>query len=98
MEFEIAPTWGLLQSHEDSFGKRLFPTKMIRTSLALGPGEVGAPVFDLNGRFIGITHAALPDLKSSFLLPAKACKRIRMTYYYPGRLNMVGLELHPQGK
>ena len=77
LEFEIAPTWGLLQSHEDSFGKRLFPTKMIRTSLALGPGEVGAPVFDLNGRFIGITHAALPDLKSSFLLPAKACKRIR---------------------
>ena len=50
---------------------------MMRTSLALGPGEVGAPVFDLNGRFVGITHAALPDLKSSFLLPAKACQRIR---------------------
>ena len=50
---------------------------MIRSSLALGPGEVGAPVFDLNGRFVGITHAGLPDLQSSFLLPAKACKRIR---------------------
>jgi S1-C subfamily serine protease len=24
-----------------------------------------------------MTHAALPDLQSSFLLPAKACKRIR---------------------
>ena len=35
-------------------------------SLALGPGEVGAPVFDLNGRFVGMTHAALPDLQSSF--------------------------------
>ena len=77
LEFEIGPTWGLLQSYEYSFGKRLFPTKMLRSSLALGPGEVGAPVFDLNGRFVGITHAALPDLKSSFLLPAKACKRIR---------------------
>ena len=77
LEFEVGPTWGLLQSHEYSFGQRLFPTKMIRTSLALGPGEVGAPVFDLNGRFVGITHAALPDLKSSFLLPAKACQRIR---------------------
>ncbi|MEC8420918.1 MAG: S1C family serine protease [Verrucomicrobiota bacterium] len=77
LEFEVGPTWGLLQSHEYSFGKRLFPTKMMRTSLALGPGEVGAPVFDLNGRFVGITHAALPDLKSSFLLPAKACQRIR---------------------
>ena len=77
LEFQIGPTLGLLQSHEFSFGKRLFPTKMLRSSLALGPGEVGAPVFDLKGRFIGITHAALPDLKSSFLLPASACKRIR---------------------
>lgn len=77
LEFEVGPTFGLMQSYEYSFGKRLFPTRMIRSSLALGPGEVGAPVFDLNGRFVGITYAALPDLQSSFLLPAKACKRIR---------------------
>ena len=77
LEFEVGPTLGLMQSYEYSFGKRLFPTRMIRSSLALGPGEVGAPVFDLNGRFVGITHAGLPDLQSSFLLPAKACKRIR---------------------
>ena len=77
LEFDVGPTFGLMQSYEYSFGKRLFPTRMIRSSLALGPGEVGAPVFDLNGRFVGMTHAALPDLQSSFLLPAKACKRIR---------------------
>ena len=77
LEFEVGPTLGLMQSYEYSFGKRLFPTRMLRSSLALGPGEVGAPVFDLNGRFVGITHAALPDLQSSFLLPARACKRIR---------------------
>ena len=76
LKFEVGPTFGLMQSYEYSFGNRLFPTRMIRSSLALGPGEVGAPVFDLNGRFVGITHAALPDLQSSFLLPAKACKRI----------------------
>ena len=68
---------GLMQSSESTFGRNLFPTKMFRTSLALGPGEVGAPVFDLNGNFVGITHAALPDLRSSFILPAKACSRIR---------------------
>ena len=74
-----------------------FPTKMIRTSLALGPGEVGAPVFDLNGRFINYS-CGTSRFEVSFLLPAKACKGFGMTYYYPGRLNMVGLELHPQGK
>ena len=77
LEFEISPTLGIMQSSESTFGRNLFPTKMLRTSLALGPGEVGAPVFDLNGKFVGITHAALPDLKSSFILPAKACSRIR---------------------
>ncbi|MDG0963845.1 MAG: S1C family serine protease [Opitutales bacterium] len=77
LEFEIGPTIGLLQSKESSFGSTLFPTKMLRTSLSLGPGEVGSPVFDLNGNFIGITYAALPDLRSSFILSAKSCARIR---------------------
>jgi S1-C subfamily serine protease len=87
LEFEVGPTLGLMQSYEYSFGKRLFPTRMIRSSLALGPGEVGAPVFDLNGRFVGITHAALPDLQSSFLLPAKACKRIRDDLLLSGQVD-----------
>ena len=77
LQFEIGPTIGILQSRESSFGRTHFPSKMLRTSLALGPGEVGAPVFDLQGDFIGITHAVLPDLRSSFILPAKACSRIR---------------------
>ena len=87
LEFEVGPTLGLMQSYEYSFGKRLFPTRMIRSSLALGPGEVGAPVFYLNGRFVGITHAALPDLQSSFLLPAKACKRLRDDLLLSGQVD-----------
>jgi len=86
LEFNVGPTIGLLQSEEFAFGKRLFPTKMLRTSLALGPGEVGAPVFDLQGKFIGIAHAALPDLKSSFLLPASACSRIREGLMFSGHV------------
>ena len=86
LEFNVGPTIGLLQSEEFAFGKRLFPTKMFRTSLALGPGEVGAPVFDLQGKFIGIAHAALPDLKSSFLLPASACSRIREDLMFSGQV------------
>ena len=77
LEFEVGPTFGLLQSKEISFGTNLFPTKMIRSSLPLGPGEIGAPIFNLNGNFVGIAHAALSDLGSSFILPADACLRIR---------------------
>ena len=77
LEFRVSPTFGLYQSGEISFGASLFPTKMIRSSVPLGPGEIGAPVFDLHGRFAGIAHAALADLGSSFILPADACLRIR---------------------
>ena len=73
----------------------LFPTKMLRSSLALGPGEVGAPVFDLNGNFIGITHAALPDLNLHFYFLQKPVKELEMICYFLVRLNMVGLVLQP---
>jgi hypothetical protein len=87
LEFEISPTIGLMQSSESAFGRTLFPTKMFRASLELGPGEVGAPVFDLSGNFIGITHAALPDLRSSFILPAKACSKIRDGLILSGKVD-----------
>jgi serine protease Do len=87
LEFQVGPTHGLLQSQEFSFGKKIFPTKMLRCSLGLGPGEVGAPVFDLNGRFVGICHAALPDLRSSFVLPATACQRIRDDLIFSGNVD-----------
>ena len=86
LEFRVSPTFGIAQSEEFSFGKRLFPTKMLRSSLALGPGEVGAPIFNLSGNFIGIAHAALPDLSSSFILPARACKRIRDDLLLSGKV------------
>ncbi len=87
LEFQVGPTYGLVQSKEISFGKNLFPTSMLRTSLPLGPGEVGAPVFDLQGRFVGIGHAALPDLTASFLLPAEACLRIRDGLLFSGAVD-----------
>jgi len=87
LEFKVGPTFGLFQSHEISFGTNLFPTKMIRSSVPLGPGEIGAPIFDLNGRFVGIAHAALSDLGSSFILPADACLRIRDGLLLSGKVD-----------
>lgn len=87
LEFEIGPSIGLLQSVETSFGRNLFPTRMIRSSLSLGPGEVGGPVFDLNGNFVGIAHAVLPDLRSSFILPANACSKIRDGLLLSGKVD-----------
>jgi len=87
LEFKVGPTFGMYQSEEISFGTSLFPTKMIRSSVPLGPGEIGAPLFDLHGRFVGIAHAALPDLGSSFILPAEACLRIRDGLLFSGNVD-----------
>lgn len=87
LEFETGPNFGLMQSYESSFGRNLFPTKMLRSSLSLGPGEVGGPVFDLYGNFVGITYAALPDLSSSFILNARACSKIRDGLLLSGKVD-----------
>ena len=87
LEFQPAPALGIVQGSEPSFGNRLFPTRMLRASIAVGPGEVGAPVLDLNGKFVGMTYASLPDLRSSFVLPAKACARIRDDLLLSGQVN-----------
>ena len=45
LEFELSPNMGLMQSRESTFGRTLFPTKMIRSSLVLGPGGSGGARF-----------------------------------------------------
>lgn len=77
LEFPPSPSIGIVQGHESNFGNRMFPTRMLRTSVSVGPGEIGAPMLDLDGRFIGMVFASLPDLRSSCVLPASAVLRVR---------------------
>ncbi len=85
LEFLPSPGFGIVQGHESSFGNRMFPVRMLRTSVPTGPGEVGAPMLDLDGRFIGIVFASLPDLRSSCILPASAVLRVRDDLLFSGK-------------
>ena len=89
LEFTPGPLFGLAQGTESSFGNRIFPTSMMRASLPLGPGEVGAPVLGLDGKFVGMTYAALPNLRfySSVILPAKACAKVRDDLLLTGKVS-----------
>ena len=88
--FRLVQPTGLSKVKRSLSEKIYFPP--VCCVLPLGPGEVGAPVFDLQGRFAGIGHAALPDLSASFLLPAEACLRIRDGLLFSGSWIMGGLE------
>ncbi len=85
LEFPPSPGIGIVQGNESNFGNKLFPTRMLRTSVSVGPGEVGAPLLDLNGRFIGVVYAGLPDLRSSCILPASAVLRVRDDLLFSGK-------------
>lgn len=70
------PTMGLVKGWNTSYGDRILPTVYIRTDIAADGGEGGGPVFDLNGSLVGMMVVALPEIRSSFTLPAKAVSRV----------------------
>lgn len=74
---EPGPSMGLVKGWNTSYGDRILPTIFLRTSIPSEGGEGGSPVFDLNGALIGMIVAALPEVRSSFVLPSRAIQRIR---------------------
>jgi S1-C subfamily serine protease len=87
LDFDPAPSLGLIKGYQSSFGKRIFPTVLLRTSIPGGPGEAGSPILDLNGRLLGILVASLPEIQSSCVLPVNAMLRIRDDLLNQGEVN-----------
>jgi len=71
------PSPGLVEGYNTDYGDQPLPTLHLRTSIAHDGGEGGSPVFDLEGRLVGIMVAALPETRSSLVLPARAAQRVR---------------------
>lgn len=95
LEFEPSPALGMVTGHESSFSQRVFPVTYVRVNLSANPGEGGAPVMDLNGRLVGITVASLPEVRSSYILPARAMLRVRDDLLFSGSVEYgwIGMEL-----
>lgn len=95
LEFEPTPDFGLVTGRESSFSDQIFPTTYVRTNLAGGPGEGGAPLLDMNGRVVGMMVASIADLKASYALPSRAVKRVRDDLILNGEVihGWIGFEL-----
>jgi S1-C subfamily serine protease len=95
LEFEASPALGMVSGYESGFGDRYFPCKYIRAGIPAGPGDGGAAFLDLNGRLIGIQVGSLPDIQSSYILPARAALRIRDDILFSGTVTYgwIGFEV-----
>jgi len=77
LNFDPSPTLGIVKGYHSRFGVRVFPTKLMRTSIPGGPAESGSPVMDLNGSLLGVLVTFLPEVHSTLVLPVNAILRIR---------------------
>ncbi len=80
------PSLGLVTGWNTNYGDRVLPTIYLRSDIPSTGGEGGAPVFDINGSLVGMIIVSLPELGSSFILPARAIQRIRDDILFSGKV------------
>jgi len=95
LEFSASPTFGMIAGYESRFGGRIFPCTYVRTTIPSGPGDGGSAYLDLSGRLIGVQVGSLPDVNSSYILPARAALRIRDDLLFSGTVTYgwIGFEV-----
>lgn len=98
LEFDVTPDLGLITGIEGRFGNRFFPCNFVRTNIAAGPGDGGAAYVDLSGRLLGIQVGSLPELRATYMLPARAALRIRDDLLFSGevRYGWIGFEVREE--
>ena len=86
LDFEPSPSMGIFTGKDKKLGNKVFPTEYIRTSISVDAGQGGCPILDINGRFIGMSVAAIPELGGSYLLPVDALARVRDDLLFSGKI------------
>lgn len=80
------PVMGMVSGWNTQYVERILPTIYLRSDIPYDGGEGGAPVFDLNGSLVGMVVAALPEIRSSLILPARAVQRVRDDILFSGEV------------
>lgn len=95
LEFPASPSFGMVAGYESRFGDRFFPCNYLRTTIPAGPGDGGSAYIDMTGRLLGIQVGSLPDVGSSYVLPARAALRIRDDILFSGMVTYgwIGFEV-----
>lgn len=89
------PSMGMVTGLHTAFFDRAFPTTYLRSNIPSDGGEGGSPVFDLTGRFVGMMVISIAEIRSSFIIPARAVMRIRDDLVFSGKISyaFLGIEI-----
>lgn len=95
LDFDPSPAMGMVTGYDKKLGPRVFPTGYLRTSISVDGGQGGCPMFDINGRFIGMSVASIAELNGSYCLPPDAVARVRDDLLFAGKIihGWMGLEV-----
>ncbi len=95
LELDPSPSFGLVSGLEARFGQHIFPCTLVRTTISAGPGDGGAAYLDLNGRLLGIQVGSLVEISSTYVLPARAIRRVRDDLLFSGEVKeaWIGFEV-----
>lgn len=86
LDFDPSPSMGIFTGMEKKLANQVFPTEYIRTTIPVNAGQGGCPILDINGRFIGMSVASIPDLGGSYCLPVDALVRVRDDLMFSGKI------------
>ncbi|WP_442890471.1 S1C family serine protease [Congregicoccus parvus] len=76
LELDPTPTSGMVTGYESALPTGVFPFTYTRVDMPAGLGDGGSPVVDATGALVGVTVFSVPDISSSYLVPARALRRI----------------------
>ncbi|MCB1120064.1 MAG: PDZ domain-containing protein [Verrucomicrobiae bacterium] len=95
-DFSPTPSLTMVAGEEMGFARRKFVTTHLRINKVILAGEGGAPLIDLNGRFLGVQIAGTPpDVAAGFVLPTRAILRIRDDLLFAGKFirGWIGIDI-----
>lgn len=98
LDFSPSPYMGLFTGVDKKLANQIFPTEYIRTTIPVEAGQGGCPILDINGRFIGMSVASIPELGGSYCLPVDALARVRDDLIFSGKIihSWLGFEVKAQ--
>lgn len=86
LDFDPSPATGLITGFESYFSENVFPFTYLRVNIPGGPGEGGSPVLNLGGQLVGVEVASVPQVRSSYVVPARALRRLIDDFATAGRV------------